>query len=278
MNAKQILYVPLSVALLSVGCLFATGCRTTAATTNEPMMLDASRFYYDRFVTPERTNGTFAAVNGVQVFDGLPFDVRGRGCLYGEKEFNWNRASSPTNAFEYPDFIGLPVGRTFDELHVLDACRWADVQGQTIAYVRLNYADGTRVELPVKFGVQVRDWQRLRSEEKETLTDPDSKIIWRNDRLTGLKGTTRLFKSRFENPYPQKVVDTIDFISTRHLASYEIVAATVANPRRPPARDARRAVIGTGTAFRWRLHGLCGGCGIGPSAGGCVGGSRHECG
>jgi hypothetical protein len=219
----------LCTILLAAGSLIFPAARAAENSATEPTMLDVSRFYRERFVTLERTNSTFAEVAGVQVFDGLPFDVRGRGCLFGEKEAAWNRRGTDSEGPKYPDFIGLPVGRSFDELHLLHACRWADVQGQTIAYVRFNYADGTRVEIPLKFGAHVRDWQRLRSEEKETLTDPDSKIVWRNERLTALKGTTRIFKSRFENPYPKKEVATIDFVSTRQMASYEIVAATVAN-------------------------------------------------
>jgi hypothetical protein len=69
----------------------------------------------------------------------------------------------------------------------------------------------------------------LQTEEQETLTDPDSKIIWRNEQPTRLNGTTRLFKTRFENPYPKKKVATIDFVSTGTMASYDLVAGTVAN-------------------------------------------------
>lgn len=195
-------------------------------------MLDVARFHTTPLVTAEKTNKAFVGFTGVQIVDGLPFDVRGQGVLYGRKEANWNQKS----AADYPDFTGIKVGRRFAELHLLHAAHWADVEGEAIARVRLNYADGTAFEWPIRYGVQVRDWQRLRSEEKETLTDADSKIIWRGVGLTSYKGTTRLFKSRLVNPLPDQEVVTIDFVSTKRLACYDLFAATVAD------RDASRAV------------------------------------
>ena len=37
------------------------------------------------------------------------------------------------------------------------------------------------------------------------------------------------------NPHPEKVVTTMDVVSTKHLAAYDLIAATVANhdPSRP---------------------------------------------
>jgi hypothetical protein len=128
------------------------------------------------------------------------------------------------------------VGRKFDELHVLHAARWADAEGETIAHIRLNYEDGTRHEFPIGYGVHVRDEQRLQSEEKEILTDAETKVIFRGEPESPIyKSTARLFKSRFVNPHPKKVVTTIDVISARKLSAYYPVAATVANadPHRP---------------------------------------------
>ena len=192
----------------------------------EPMTLDVARFYKERFVTGLVTNRTFSEIFGQQIYDGLPFEISGRVWLFGRKEARWTGKSEA----HYPDVTGLKVGRTFDELHLLHGSRWMDVQGYTIAYVRLNYADGTKIELPICYGVHVLDWQRMGSEEKETLTDPNSKIVWRGQPASQvLKSTVRMTKTMIQNPLPQKAVLTLDFISTRHLASYDLVAATVAN-------------------------------------------------
>jgi len=251
---KNIKLIAGTITVTLLAAVLFCGCKSQPpAAGDTPLMLDVSKFYREFFVTAQKTNLAFVSITGKQVIDGLPFDVRGRGCLFGEREYQWKvgpiaTPSAVSNQTTYPDFIGLPVGRAFDELNVLHACRWQEVEGQTIANIRLNYTDGTKIELPVRYGGQVRDWQRLRSEEKETLADPNSKIVWRGPGIPAYKSTTRLFKSRFENPYPMKTVATIDFVSTHHLASYDIVAATVAN------RDAHRPVTPAAPANEPERH------------------------
>ena len=214
-----------------------------------PLMLDLSPYFWERFVTAERTNQSFSTIWGRQMIDGVPFQVDGRACLYG-KELATEANLTRTN---YPDILGVKVGRAFDELHLLHATQWSDVEGRTVALIRLNYADGTRHEFPIGYGVHVRDWQRLQSEEKELLTDTNSKVIWRGPGIPHFKSTQRMFKSVFVNPFPEKIVTTLDFVSTGEIASYDVVAATVANqdPDRPvtpavpigePERDFKSAL------------------------------------
>ena len=221
-----------------IASLFLFSVSVRLAVSAEPLMLDVKRFHAKQLITSSGTNKAFVGFTGVQIVDGLPFDVRGHGVLYGKKEANWHQKTEA----DLPDFTGIKVGRRFTELHLLHAANWMDVDGEAIARVRLNYEDGTRFEMPIGYGVHVRDWQRLRSEEKETLSDADSKIIWRGVGLTSYKGKTRLFKSRLVNPLPDRKVVTIDFATTKRLASYDLFAATVAD------RDPRRALTPAVTA------------------------------
>jgi hypothetical protein len=197
----------------------------------KPLILDLSRFQKEKFVTGGKTNASWQTIVGRRVFDGVPFQIDGRGCVYGKKLGPETQGETNT----YPDFIGIQVGRKFEELHLLHLAQWAEVEGQEIALIRLNYADGTKHEFPILFGGQVRDWQRMPTEEKELLTDPNTKIIWRGPGMQNLKSTMRLFKSMLANPHPEKMVVAIDVVSTKHLAAYDLIAATVANhdPTRP---------------------------------------------
>jgi hypothetical protein len=207
----------------------------------EPLILDLSPFFWERFVTPERTNAELVTVSGRQVFDGLPFQVDGRACLYGRALAN--QRGRP--ASDYPDIIGVKVGRAFDELQLLHATQFTDREGEIVAWVRLNYADGTWHQFPITYGGQVRDWQRLQSEEREIYADPETKVIWRGPGVARFKSTTRMSKTRLVNPFRGKVVLTIDFVSAGKVASYDVAAATVAghDPNRPvtpldrPERD-----------------------------------------
>ena len=220
------------VLAVVIGAVFLTDAQTQRKAdaeapvleNPEPAPLDLSRYYQEQFFTDGGTNEHFLAIAGRQVIDGLPFDINGRALLYGTKESSWMKRD-PTN---YPDLIGIPVGRAFDELHLIHNARWADAVGQAVALIRLNYADGSAVDLRINYGWQVRDWSRLASEEKETLLDNRSKIIWRGTGLPSFKSTTRVFKSTLDNPYPHLPVKTLDVLSTGRFASYELLAATVA--------------------------------------------------
>ena len=202
------------------------GAEATPRRTGDsgPLILDIARFY-------RTTNNRYLqSVQGRQVIDGLPFQIDGEAILYGKTQASQNNSSVYQDAF-----TGIRINRAFDELHLIHATKWPDVEGQIIARIRLNYADGTRQEFPVTYGGHVRDWFRLPSEEKELLTDHDSKIVWRGPGDEGLRTTSRLFASTLRNPEPQKVVESMDVVSTRSLAAYDLLAATVANadPNRP---------------------------------------------
>jgi hypothetical protein len=237
------LVLPILFVALLAGVVLFTGChkhpprivrakRVPYPQEDAALVIDLSRFYKDRL------GNDAAGIAHRQILDGLPFHVDGRLVVYGQSQVNWdNRGKPNANAgLRYPDKTGIPVGRKFAELHLIHATYWPDVEGETIALIRLNYADGTKAELPIIYGAQVRDFQRIRTEESETMSDPDTKIIWRGPGNAGFKSTQRAFLSRLMNPSPEKLVVTMDVVSTHHRAAYQLLAATVSQT------DFRRAV------------------------------------
>jgi hypothetical protein len=216
--------------------LLATGCSKHAApvvrsrvrafpTEDALQVVDFAQAYK----SPVSKN--LGGFSGRHMFDGLPFHLDSRITLYGQSQANWDLRSNPTANpdAKYPDLIGVPVNRTFQELHVIHATTWPDVDGETVAVIRLHYDDDTTCDFPIIYGAQVRDHQRIRTEESEDLSDPDSKIVWRGPGVSGFKSTSRAFKSRFINPHPFKTVSTLDVVSTRHLAGYQLLAMTTAD-------------------------------------------------
>jgi hypothetical protein len=220
------------LAVLAIGL---TGVLCSPARGAEPLVLDLSKVQGEKLSGGGGTNQNWQSIVGRQTFDGLPFAVEAHGYVYGAKL----GAEKREGVLTYPDLVAIQVGRKFEELHVLHAAKGADLEGQEIARIRLNYADGSRQEFPILFGAQVRDWQRLATEEKELLTDPNTKIVWRSAAETGAKAHLRLFKTLLVNPHPDKAVATIDITSSRHRAAYDLLAATVADhdagrPLTPP--------------------------------------------
>ncbi|MFO1477525.1 MAG: M56 family metallopeptidase [Verrucomicrobiota bacterium] len=192
------------------------------AESQEPLCLDIRRFYHDLMSRPE---DPLKAFGGRQVIDGLPFQLDGEAMLF----------STSSSETDLPlELSGIRIDRRFDELDLIDYAGWPDVDGETVAFIRLNYADGTQHDFPILYGVHVRDWFQMPSEEKEILTDPDTKVCWRRPPLY-FKAPIRIFKSRLLNPHPEKVASTMDVISAKHRSTYTLVAATVANrdPNRP---------------------------------------------
>ena len=225
----------LSVVFMSSVVRGETSAQQSSSDTNNIVpgatMLDISPWYWERYITDTRTNMELISVAGRQTFDGIPFQVDGRTHLY-----SFGLATARHKGREsFPDMIGVKVGRTFDELHLLHATEWTDREGEVIATVQFNYVDGTRQEFPIAYGVQVRDWQRMQTEEREIYNDPDTKVVWRGPGVPEYKSTTRISKTRLSNPFPTKVVNTIDFRSNGRVASYNLTAATVVNadPNRP---------------------------------------------
>ncbi len=183
-----------------------------------PLPLDLAKFCNATTNILHNENGK---VYGRCVFDGVPFQVSGTVRLYGQTQAE-RGDKRPVSA------KGLRIGRTFDDLYVIHYAMWPDADGQTIGYLCLNYDDGTESILPIRYGVHLRDWYNLPSYEKEAVKDPHTTVCWRRPPAE-YKAPIRLFKSRLANPSPQKVVKTMDIVSARSLAGYNVIAATVAD-------------------------------------------------
>ncbi|MGD0816525.1 MAG: carboxypeptidase regulatory-like domain-containing protein [Verrucomicrobiota bacterium] len=199
-----------------------------AANAGDPLILDLSRFL-EPLATLNGMTAMFTNLTGRKQFDGLPFEIDGQAILFG-------RSYASREGTNYPERLeGIRIGRKFDELHLIHYCAWLDTDGSAVARIRLNYADGSKYEYQILYGGQVRDWFLQITEEKEQVADPNTKICWRSTGTNTPMGSLRLFKTTFKNPHPQKIVDSMDVISTRSQGSYVLVAATVA--QRDPARS-----------------------------------------
>ncbi len=181
-----------------------------AANAGDPLMLDLSRFQ-EPLATLNGMTAMFTNITGRKQFDGLPFEIDGQAILFG-------RSYASREGSNYPVSLeGIRIGRKFDELHLIHYCAWLDTDGAAVARIRLNYADGSKYEYQIRYGEQVRDWFLQITEEKEQVADPNTKICWRSTGTNAPMGSLRLFKTTFKNPHPQKIVDSMDVVSTRSL-------------------------------------------------------------
>lgn len=221
-------FVLLSVAVFLFAFLASAGSAADILVENpnvqeEPLCLDITKFNFE----PNSQTDVLAALYGQRFFDGLPFNITGQARLFGQTPALRNDGDHPNM------FKGIRIDRAFDELHLLHYTSWPDAEQQPVAYICLNYKDGDKFIFSIRYGAHVRDWFRLPSEEKELLTDADTKVVWRRSPVA-FKAPIRVFKSRLVNPFPKKTVDTMDVVSARNLACYNLIAATVAKQPLPP--------------------------------------------
>lgn len=201
-----------------------------APVTGEP--IDISPWHTPRELGAKSLTRALDTLHGDHVFDGLAFHVDGQITFAGD-------AFSKNNPKErYPGTVPeIPLGdRRFDELHLLHVTYYENPHGEAVANVRLHYADGDIVSLPIVYGVHLRDWSHRAAEERERLEDPDSKIVFRDLKPNDFGATARIFKTRLANPRPGNPVRSLRIIAAPGLASYSLLAATTANtdPARAP--------------------------------------------
>ena len=190
----------------------------------EPGMLDLTRFYnapLDRDWAPywrlDHLDQNLSELpQGIRKFLAVEFDVRGIVQLRSI-EPGWER---------YPERVtGIPVGRTISKLHALHGTAFYEAPGEVVASYVLAYADGTSAELPVRYGRDVWDWSnRWGSKPPE-----DVQIAWQapNPARPVENAFKYISQSDWENPHPDKVVESIDFVSRMTRSAPFLIAITV---------------------------------------------------
>jgi hypothetical protein len=157
---------------------------------------------------------------GVQVFDGVRFDIRGAIQLQGG---TWKERGC-----QFPEKVeGIPVQRSCRCLYVLHADGGARAPaGATVAVLVWHYKDGTSAELPIRHDIHVKDWW---SYGRPPPSDPNTLVAWegQNQATARMGNSIRLYKTRFENPFPRKLVATLDYVSAMAEPGPLLVAVSV---------------------------------------------------
>jgi len=104
----------------------------------------------------------------------------------------------------YPEKIEIKVGQKAAALLFLQTCMWTDSTGRRIGAYRINYADGTSVEVPLTYGVNVASWIDRRSVQ-------EANRVWngrsKDNQRVGFE------KMQWDNPNPEKVIASIEMTS-----------------------------------------------------------------
>ena len=170
-------------------------------------------------------NNNLAAVpTGEREFAKVKFKV-GEKCV---------QLGSPLLAKERPAKVeGVAVGRKLDKLHFLHTTLFGRGQpaiedGATIAEYKVTYDDGTSAAVPVKYGVDVRDWWY--GKDAPAPAGDKVKVAWEGDNEAAKASGhgIRLYLTTWKNPHPGKKVTSIDFARTDGTPASPILVAVTA--------------------------------------------------
>lgn len=184
----------------------APGAGAGQAQTNAFAFVDLSRHAAASSIetTPSRSQG--AAPGGMQVFHGVPFQVRDRLAVTGLE-------AARQGQFYPTELNAIPVECKAKRLHLLHGTYGADKDGVPTAILIFHYAGGGEESVRLGYGVHARSGEIARLEKKQALADPNSQVAWVDPANDGRGSGFRLFQTALENPRPEEVITRLDVIS-----------------------------------------------------------------
>ncbi len=188
----------------------------------------ANRDFVDRVAGDGKGGWTDQGANslhnvpwGINDCNGVPFDFirtdqnEERTCIVlGSK-------SSPELPLEVK---GIKVESKAGRLFFLHAAAWSEPAGSVVAQYRINYADGSTADIPIRFNIETGDW------------------FWSGKRLSSMEYVPGFINSEkrglfvwsWQNPHPDKTIDTIDLISADTKVTQIVAGITLELPTANP--------------------------------------------
>ena len=164
-------------------------------------------------------NDLAALPRGLSTIGGVAYDLRGVIQLTGGGA---EKALSVTFPAEVQ---GIKVNQSAAQIHFLHGCGWNDGEGSPIGTYIIRYQDGTTVEIPIEYGIHMRDWWTPTSQAEV----PSGDIAWigSNSAAASQDKTIQLYHLAWKNPNPEKTIAAIDFNSARGESAPFLLAITI---------------------------------------------------
>lgn len=156
---------------------------------------------------------------GLSTIGGITYDLRGVVQLSGTIASDLLSVSFPQEVSE------IPVGQHAEKLHFLHACGWSDPEGTRVATYVVRYADGETREVPIEYGIHLRDWWTSGSGAEV----PNGDVAWigSNPASADQNRTIQIYHLAWSNPRPDAAIQSLDFRSEMAGAAPFLLAITV---------------------------------------------------
>lgn len=150
-----------------------------------------------------------------RIMHGVPFRLDGV-VLVGPGETTNGEGASMTLA---PQIEGIAIDRQVKRLHFLQGTHWRTRDGDKIGAYIVHYADGTRLEIPIRYGEDVRDWWEVADRESRVSR---ARVAWSGSNEASSR--IRLYMRSWQNPYPEKRIRSVDMVTGEQAAGRSAVA------------------------------------------------------
>jgi hypothetical protein len=183
----------------------------------EPRLIDLTDYY--TLGLDEDASGVYgytlgALPKGIHQLDNERYDLRGivqlscQQFVFGRKLF--------------PQFVkGIKVAQKCQKLVFLHASRWTEDQGTKIGAYVVHFADRQTREIPIRFGIDLRDWKPQHDSE---VRGKGPTVGWKGQDKAGSEVV--LFEATWTNPLPETEITAINMTSTMTNAGPFLVAVT----------------------------------------------------
>jgi hypothetical protein len=159
---------------------------------------------------------------GHQVFRNVPFEIGGQIRLWGEGRGDGYATSFPK---QIPD---IAVNRKFETLYICHGSGFKSPDGTPVCNLVLRYEDGSSATNTLRYGADMLDWMVGGNEAPlRTPYATNSMLAWVGGRFSKTQDNRlRFCMTAFDNPYPDRLVVTIDLISCQSKTAASIMALT----------------------------------------------------
>jgi tetratricopeptide (TPR) repeat protein len=188
-------------------------------------LIDLTSFFNlaltDSLLSGRPGNDAGTLPSGIQVLDGVEFDVRGVIQLSSK-----DLRSKVDERFPIA-VTNIPISRKLKSFHVLHGAGYAETNGAIVGFYILHYHDGESASLPIIYGEHVIDWSRRKNSSRNEL--PGASLAWTGrNKAADLEGLTlRLYRAKFTNARPNEEVDSMSFASSMSHTALFLFAITV---------------------------------------------------